>query len=134
MSPSATRLWAELNRILRFGMVGIVATAIHTGVALAMLPTVGSLFLANLVGFLVAFVFSFLGQALWTFQIRVGRRAAAMRFFVVSGGSFLFSNLVLTAAKASGILPDWAALVVAIAVIPVCNFIAARLWAFRPTT
>jgi putative flippase GtrA len=125
------RIRSEAPRVLKFGAVGIVATAIHTTVALVALPIAGSPFLANLAGFLTAFVFSFLGQALWTFRLTRGRRAAAVRFFAVSGGSFLFSNLVLGAAKASGLLPNWASLLIAIAVIPPCNYVASRLWAFR---
>ena len=131
MTSLFARIRAEAPRVLKFGVVGIAATAIHTAVAFATLPFVGSPFLANLAGFLTAFVFSFLGQALWTFNVTRGRRAAALRFFMVSGGNFLLSNVVLGAAKASGLVPNWVALLIAIAVIPPCNYVASRLWAFR---
>lgn len=133
MTTPLARVRAEGPRILKFGAVGIVATLVHTGVAFAALPVLGSALAANLVGFLTAFVVSFLGQAYWTFGLRSGWRAAALRFFIVSSASFLLSNVVLVGTQASGLLSKPMALLIAIAVIPVANFIAGRMWAFRPT-
>lgn len=126
------RVRIEVVRMAKFGVVGVAATGVHAGVALLALPHVASPFAANVAGFLPAFVVSFLGQALWTFGIRTGRGAAALRFFVIAASAFLVSNVVLGALERSGLLADWLALLIAIAIIPVCNFIAARFWAFRP--
>lgn len=115
---------------LRFGLVGVLATAVHTGVALTALSLLHRPLLSNLFGFLAAFVVSFLGHCLWTFKIEAGRWRAARRFFVVSGCSFLFSTVVLAACVASGLLPAFVSLLISIVVIPVCNYVAARLWAF----
>ena len=90
---------------LRFGLVGVLATLVHTGVAMTALSLLHRPLLSNLFGFLAAFGVSFLGHALWTFKLESGRWRAARRFFVVSGCSFLFSTVVLAACVASGLLP-----------------------------
>jgi len=125
-------LCAEAPRVLKFGVVGLAATAVHVVTAFVSLPRLGSPFMANLIGFLAAFCVSYTGQALWTFDLREGHRRAAGRFFVVAFGSFLFSTLVLGGARASGFLPNWASLLLAIAVVPGCTFVASRLWVFKP--
>jgi putative flippase GtrA len=131
VSDLGALLRAEAFRLAKFGVVGVFATAIHTSVALLVLHRGFSPFAANVTGFLTAFGFSFLGQSLWTFGMRTRRKRAAVRFFVVAVSSFLFSNVALGAAKASGLLPDWLSLLIAIGVIPISNFLLGRLWAFR---
>src|SRR5688572_8010680 len=87
---------ALLGRLLRFGLVGGLATVTHAGVALAAL----SLFrqaplLANFSGFCVAFVVSFCGHALFTFRSGLSL-ARALRFSAVALASVsLSSGLVL---------------------------------------
>ena len=120
--------------IMRFGVVGVAATIVHLSVALIAQSRLHHPLLANLIGFLVAFVISYLGHAMWSFKIATGWRRAAVRFFVVAGSGFLFSNLILTACVSSGLLPPAVALMVSIGVIPVCNYAAARLWAFAQPT
>jgi putative flippase GtrA len=116
--------------LMKFGVVGVLATLVHVSVALAALSVLHQPLLANLCGFLAAFGVSFLGHAIWTFQLAEGRWRAARRFFVVSGCSFLFSTVVLAACVASGLLPPPVSLLVSIVVIPICNYVAARVWAF----
>lgn len=131
MTASGQGLHAEAGRILRFGLVGLAATATHAGVALGVLALSTPALIANLAGFLAAFVVSFAGHAGWTFRLASGRKRAAARFFLVSGASFLFSGVTLASLQASGRMPAWTNLLIAVAVVPACNFLAARFWAFR---
>lgn len=62
-------------RILRFGSVGLVSTAIHAVCLLlfSSLTTLGG-GLANVVGFVIAFAFSFKAQQGFTFRDRLGKQ------------------------------------------------------------
>jgi putative flippase GtrA len=62
-------------RILRFGSVGLVSTAIHAA-CLILLTTLTSLGggLANVVSFVIAFAFSFKAQQMFTFADRLGKQ------------------------------------------------------------
>lgn len=120
--------------LARFGVVGVAATLVHYGVALAVAQAGGRLLLANLAGFVVAFAVSFLGHHRWTFRHggaparRIGQAAA--RFLLVSGSSFVFSTVVLAGLQAQGRLAPPVALAIAVLVVPLVNFVAARGWAF----
>ena len=56
-----------LNRLLRYGLVGSTAAAVHIGVLLLLGPWM-SLSLANPIAFLAASVAGYLGHALLTFR------------------------------------------------------------------
>lgn len=62
-------------RILRFGSVGLVSTAIHA-ICLILLSSLTSLGggLANVVSFVIAFAFSFKAQQVFTFADRLGKQ------------------------------------------------------------
>lgn len=62
-------------RVLRFGSVGLVSTAIHAGclIVLSSLTSLGG-GLANGVSFVIAFAFSFKAQQVFTFRDRLGKQ------------------------------------------------------------
>jgi putative flippase GtrA len=62
-------------RILRFGSVGLVSTAIHAA-CLVLLTSMTSLGggLANVISFVIAFAFSFKAQQVFTFRDRLGKQ------------------------------------------------------------
>jgi len=62
-------------RLLRFGSVGLVSTAIHALclLLLSSLTTLGG-GLANVVSFMIAFAFSFKAQQVFTFRDRLGKQ------------------------------------------------------------
>ncbi|WP_226412690.1 ChbG/HpnK family deacetylase [Synechococcus sp. MU1642] len=71
-----------LNRVLRYGVVGGTATAVHVGVLL-MLGQWMSLSLANPIAFLAASVAGYLGHALLTFREETGGRQFARRWLLL---------------------------------------------------
>ncbi len=120
---------------LRFGLVGVLATLVHTGVAMTALSLLHRPLLSNLFGFLAAFGVSFLGHALWTFKLEVGRWRAARRFFVPSPAAASCSAPWCWPPASPAALPlNAVSLMISIVVIPVCNYVAARLWAFAQPT
>ena len=71
-----------LNRMLRYGLVGGTAAAVHIGVLL-LLGQWMSLSLANPIAFLAASVAGYLGHALLTFREETGGRQFACRWLLL---------------------------------------------------
>jgi putative flippase GtrA len=67
------------HRILRFGSVGLVSTAIHTAclILLSSLTSLGG-GLANVASFVIAFAFSFKAQQVFTFRDRLGKQQLSL--------------------------------------------------------
>jgi putative flippase GtrA len=77
-----------------FTAVGTTATAVHLSVVAGSVPLGVSPLLANVVGFFVSFVVSFLGHARWSFPIgRDDFPPAIRRFAVVSVLTFALNEL-----------------------------------------
>ena len=76
------RMIALLNRLLRYGVVGGTAAAVHIGVLLLLAQWM-SLSLANPIAFLAASVAGYLGHALLTFREETGGRQFARRWLLL---------------------------------------------------
>ena len=76
------RMIALLNRLLRYGVVGGTAAAVHFGVLL-LLGQWMALSLANPIAFLAASVAGYLGHALLTFREETGGRQFARRWLLL---------------------------------------------------
>lgn len=121
----------EVWRLARFSAVGVLATAVHIGVAMAAVaaagvnPTVGSM-----IGFVTAFVVSYVGHFRFTFAAPGRYRDYLLKFFVSSLASlFISTGAVWVATSILGI--DYKPALVALAVIvPVCNYLVNRFWVF----
>jgi len=121
--------------VLRFVVVGATAAAVHQLVVAAAVELAAfSPAWANVPGFMVAWVVSYLGQRRYTFRSDLPHRHAAPRFLLVSGLSFaanhgLFLLLLLLAWLHYAI-----ALFVTQLVVAFGTYTAARLWAFSKGT
>lgn len=116
---------------LRFGTVGLWATAVYT-VAAAVAHGIGaSPSLANALGYAVATTVSFLGHFYWTFGKSTGHARAFLRFLAVSGGGFLLSAAITHTFTAWLGAPFWATLAAIVGVVPPATLLAGRYWAFR---
>ncbi|MDA0909760.1 MAG: GtrA family protein [Proteobacteria bacterium] len=115
----------ELRRIIIFGIVGVGATLTHILVANLFHAVIKDRITASLVGFCLAFVFSFLAHRRFTFHDAVN--GSPFRFAIVAGSGFLFSLFVLDHLAS---LPAWLALTLSIGVIPLWSFLMSRLWVF----
>ena len=86
---------ADPARWLRFAFVGAVAAAVHMGIAVAAVEGLRlHPQLANVLGFAVAFVVSYLGQRYLTFGSEQAHHVALLRFAVVAGTGALVNLLV----------------------------------------
>ena len=121
-----------VRQLSRFGVVGLVATAVHVGVGLGLNIGVGIAPLAaNLIAFLSALGVSFLGQTRITFPGARADGAAFARFsFVAVTGLALNQAIVWVVTSALG-GPYWLALAVIIATVPWITFALLKFWALR---
>lgn len=120
------------NQVFRFVVVGSVAAATHWTVAVAcvMLLSAAPL-LANVAGWMVAFVVSFSGHYGLTFRHHdASFWQAARRFFLISLAGFMVNEAVYALGlKYSGVRYD-ILLAVVLAAMAIATYAAARCWAF----
>jgi len=78
-------------RIFRYAVIGGISTLIHLGVATAFIYYLSpSVFLSNVTGFLIAYLFSYTMQSLHVFGHAISWRKA-LRYFITQFGSLLVS-------------------------------------------
>lgn len=131
LKQRAEHLHPLLGQLLRFGLVGGLATLVHLGVAWLVLYywPLAYPFLVNLIAFLVAFQVSFWGHARFTFR----QKGSAWRFMGVTLGGFALNNSLLWLFLMLGVESPFIAICLAVFFVPLFVFIASRLWVFKPT-
>lgn len=121
----------ELLTLVRFSAVGALATLLHFVVALLLLWNLSiTLQLANMMAFLCALAFSFLGHRHFTFRSQRAVLTSGTRFVVTAVTAYLCSAGVLTMLEGWTTLPAEMQLLLAATVIPVTTYAAGRLWVF----
>jgi len=129
---SNRQIIGEIITFVRFFIVGAAATLIHISVAALSISQFNlPVFRANLLAFLIAFVFAFSGHFIWTFRSQSHLARSLFRYFTISVSAFALNNLVLLTLVNTGVLSDIVSVILAAAVIPLISFTASRLWGFR---
>lgn len=129
---SNRKIIGEIIIFVRFFIVGAAATLIHISVAALSISQFNlPVFRANLLAFLVAFMFAFSGHFIWTFRSQSHLARSLFRYFTISISAFALNNLVLLTLVNTGVLSDIVSVILAAAVIPLISFTASRLWGFR---
>ena len=125
---------ALIAEMLRFGAVGIVATLTHAVVALLVTAAfdLAPLF-ANLAGFSLAVILSFLGHLRITFRIQQPHTKHLFRFIALSLLSLGVSSSITALWTQNGGSMNMA-MVLVVLIVPPCSYIAARFWAFDKVT
>lgn len=126
------RYLTEIFLIVRFGLVGSLATVIHMAILWILLSmTMMPVLIANTMAFLTAFGFSFAGNYLWTFGAPGSPRRALLRFLTVSASAFFLNSVLLVAILESEWVDSTSAATGSTVVIPIITFFASRFWGFR---
>lgn len=122
-----------LQQLVRFGLVGVVATVVHFVVAVACVRQLGTdPRSANVAGFAVAFVASFIGQRRWTFSATTAPwRTALPRYFVVSVLGFAVNAASYAWLLTHTSLRYDVALAIVLLAVATLTFVLSRWWAFR---
>lgn len=133
MASSITHLLVEGRRIIRFGIVGIVSTAVHAGTALFAVEIIGlHPVFASIIGQAVAGVVSYFGHALYSFTVKLDHRTYLWRFLVI--GVFTFGlNAFVTWLLTDIIMISYRVAIILVTIlVPVVNYLCNRYWVFLP--
>jgi len=126
-----------LKRISKFFSVGLLATLIHIGVYSGILSfALASAQTANFLGFVIAFVFSFIGQTFITFELKKGEFTPTVfiKFCSIALLGYLLNAFwVFCINELLSLNPQWA--VVAIAgLTPAVTFLFLSKWVYKEAT
>jgi putative flippase GtrA len=112
-----------LQQATKFASVGVAATLIHVATALLLHNGFGvSALQSNFFAFLVASLFSYFGNWIWTFDKSGTLRKSLPRFIVLSMGCFVINQSIVYGMVETLQLPLWLAMVPVVAVIPIASF------------
>ena len=125
-----------IQQLSKFASVGVIATGVHALVYGLVGRLLEPMF-ANLIAFLIAFVFSYSGHFLWTFRTQTqGQKvhrafAFQLRFLIVAMSGLLLNSLAVW------VVTEWLqvdylyAVFPMVFVVPLVTFALAKLWAFK---
>lgn len=117
-------------QLLRFAITGVLATGVHSVVALGFLAFVmDSPSVANGVAFAVATAVSCVVNTLWSFSRRLEGRVA-LRFSLVALLGCGLSMLVAGTAARLG-APDWLGICFVVVVVTPITYLLHRGWTYR---
>jgi putative flippase GtrA len=120
----------EFARLIRFGVSGVLATALHVAIAMPLMVWCkASPPLANSVAFADATLWSYLANTLWSFSSSPDIRNAC-RFIVVALAGLALTALVSGLAQQAGASPLMGIAAV-VSVVPAFTFVAHRFWTYR---
>ena len=121
-----------LKILSKFGIVGFSAMGIHWLTAVIM-TTLGMLpGVANLIGFLVAFQFSYRGHHNWTFNPQAKHKATPkQKYFLVAATGFLVNEVIYELTLNQTDYDFRLVLAVILVLVGGATFLACRYWAFR---
>jgi putative flippase GtrA len=123
-----------LHQLGKFASVGVVATILHVVTALGINQLFGVAPLrANVVAFVVATLWSYLGNWIWTFEAKAAFQQSAPRFFAMSLGCFAVNQAIVYGVTELAHLPFWVAMVPVVAVVPAFSFWMSRTRIFNST-
>jgi putative flippase GtrA len=125
-----------VGQIARFGLAGLVNTAVGFVVIALLDPVLGlPPPLANAAGYAVGVSVGFVLNRGFVFRSRTGLPASGLRYLIAALGAFVLNQLVLHVAGVAlggGPIRHLAAQLIAMAAYSVALFFLCRLWVFRP--
>ena len=120
-------------KLARYIVVGVIGTAIHFGVLIALVELWGvEAVTASTIGFIVTLVVSYLLNHRWTFRSDRGHLSAMPRYTVVSVCGLLLNSAIMYVTV--HVLGLWYILgqCLVVVVVPLTNFLFNYHWSFRP--
>ena len=119
-------------QITRFGIVGILATSVHTGILMLLVEAFSvAATIANVIAFLLAFVVSYVGHYYWTYKIDTAHSSTMARFFIVAVGGLLLNYLIFFIVVDTLGYYYLLALLLVLLIVPAMTYLAQRLWALK---
>src|SRR6185437_5500141 len=126
----------HVGLIARFGVAGLINTAVGFAVVVALDPGLGvAPPIANAIGYLVGMGVGFVLNRGFVFRSRDGLPASGLRYASAALGAFVLNQAVLRLAGAmlgAGAAQHIAAQLCGMATYSIALFLACRFWVFRP--
>jgi putative flippase GtrA len=120
-----------LMQMVRFGLVGLAATAIHAVMLLFLVEVVGmGPVLASVPAFLTALAISFLVNHHWTFVAEGAYGRYFSRYAVVSAAGLILNVAIMYGTVTLMHKPYVAGLGMVIVLVPLFSFLLQRYWTF----
>lgn len=120
-----------LLQMVKFGFVGLSATAIHTAMLLFLVEKLGvGPVLASVPAFLTALVISFLINHHWTFMAQGAYGRYFSRYAAVSGAGLVLNIAIMYGTVSLMHQSYVVGLGVVIILVPVISFLLQRYWTF----
>ena len=93
MNTRFDHLQREMLRLFRFGLTGVVVTAVYATVSLLAIEAFDTAPVAgSVLGYVAATGVSFYGHSLFSFQVRLDHGTALRRFLVLQSANFVLST------------------------------------------
>jgi len=117
-----------LYKLTRYAIVGVIATIIHLFIATIYIRYIhDDLLFSNVIGFILAYIFSYLMQSKYVFEHKVSL-AKASKYFIVQFGALLISVFI------SDTLDDfntYIKTIIVLVIMPIITFTTHKLWTFK---
>ncbi len=113
----------RLAEFVRFGVVGVVATAIHYGLYYLLQPHMNAT-VAYSIGYAVSFVLNYVLSSLFTFRVQLSA-GKAVAFLGGHAVNYVVGVALLNIMLLAGVPRQWAPLPVFVMVVPI-NFLVVR--------
>ncbi len=130
MVESITRFITKVfsYKIIRYAFVGGISTLIHVLIAsLYIFFISSSVFQSNVIGFLIAYVFSYLVQTKYVFEHEVSKEKA-IKYFIVQFGALLIAIL---ASDLFSAFNSYVRTLIVVFLMPLITFLIHKVWTFR---
>lgn len=124
-----------MNRILKFGLVGVAATLVHILVGISWISFGLNPLVANFLAYITALLVSFWGHHSFTFSnhnLPLG--TTAPRFLSTSLLGFALNEAILAILVGFEILPAKTALALATLLVAVVTYVLSKRWVFKSST
>ena len=116
------------HKLIRYALIGGISTLVHISIASLYIYFIyDSLFQSNIMGFLVAYIFSYTIQSKFVFEREISRDRA-IKYFLVQVGALVVAILL------SDILDGFNSYIKSIIVallLPLVTFFIHKFWTFK---
>jgi len=128
-----SRHQAQIRTMVRFGIVGVLATACYVAASFLLLNAGMTPQIANLLAFIVSAVTSYLGHYFFTYRSADAHLHVGARFVAMTAGLMVLSSAIHQSALLMGIAPRGAAFAVALTYPPL-SYACNHLWVYARST
>lgn len=120
-------------QLMRFGIIGSIAAAVHFTIVVMLVETEGLKPLyANAVAFLFSFQIGYSGHRYWTFRgTQTQHRTAISKLLLLQSCNFAANEGLFYFFMTFFHLPYPLALLLVLATLPIITFTVSKMWVFR---